>query len=128
MGMALRHRTGQLRHWLEEVERAWLGWSFPPVDRAIADTDWKPDDHSAYCRRCGATVGQGEVTDGGCGSCRGVPVATDGLVRVGSYTGQLRDWILAIKYRQWASKCLPGSRCSRTRVSGAIGRTIAEGM
>ncbi len=102
MAITLRRRAHQLRDWLEEVEQTWLGWSLPPARRALADADFKPDERSAYCGRCGASIGPGEATDRGCGSCRNTAVATDGVVRLGPYADQLRDWILAIKYRQWA--------------------------
>jgi predicted amidophosphoribosyltransferase len=90
------------RDWLESVERTWLGWTLPPTRRVFAETDWAPDDEGGYCGRCGDSVGTGEETDGGCGSCRGRPGVVDGVVRLGAYSGHLREWVRAIKYRGWA--------------------------
>lgn len=88
--------------WLEAVEEEWLGWSFPPTRRAIAEAGWSPDDPDRYCRRCGGSVGAGEVTARGCGLCRDKGAATDAIVRLGAYEGRLREWVRAIKYRSWA--------------------------
>jgi predicted amidophosphoribosyltransferase len=92
----------QGRDWLESVERTWLGWTFPPTRLVFAETGWAPDDEGCYCGRCGASVGPGEVTPGGCGSCRDAPAPADGVVRLGAYSGRLREWVRAIKYRGWA--------------------------
>jgi predicted amidophosphoribosyltransferase len=88
--------------WIESVEQAWLGWTFPPVRRVLADAGWSPDEPAGYCDRCGGSVGRGETTGRGCGSCRGAPIAWDGIVRLGGYRGQLREWVRAIKYRGWS--------------------------
>jgi predicted amidophosphoribosyltransferase len=92
----------RVRDWLESVERTWLGWTFPPPRVVLAEAGWAPDDDRRYCPRCGASAGPGEVTATGCATCRGVPVPTDDLVRLGAYAGPLREWVRAIKYRGWA--------------------------
>jgi predicted amidophosphoribosyltransferase len=92
----------RVRDWLESVERTWLGWSFPPTRLAFAEAGWAPDDESRYCNRCGASVGPGEAMPAGCALCRGTPAATDRFVRLGAYSGRLREWVRAIKYRGWA--------------------------
>ena len=74
----------------------------PPAQRAIADTEWKRDEPNSYCRRCGSSVGAGEATKTGCGSCRGRAIPVDAVVRLGAYANDLRQWIPAIKYRRWS--------------------------
>ena len=102
MAIVSPERLARFRQWLEAVEQSWLGWSLPPVRRAITDAGWRPDAAGDYCGRCGSSVGAGERTSTGCGSCRGHSVQTDRVVRLGPYTGPLREWVRAIKYRRWA--------------------------
>lgn len=89
--------------WPETLEETWLGWSLPPPARAVRQAGWRPDPPAAYCRRCGVSAQPAEVGPGGCGTCRGRPVAADSVVRLGVYAGPLRDWIRAIKYRRWSA-------------------------
>jgi predicted amidophosphoribosyltransferase len=104
-------RTGQLAQqarrlaaYLDTLAERWIGYSLPPAGRVIEASDWAPDERDTYCPRCGDSVGPGEATDSGCGSCRDRPALTpDGVVRLGPYSGELRDWIIGIKYgRRWA--------------------------
>ncbi len=103
------HIARQLRHGfgigLDDFTEHWIGWTFPPVHRAIADAKWTPDDASDYCRRCGDSVGEGEATENGCATCRaggeldgGI---ADGVLRLGAYVDPLRSWVRAVKYRRW---------------------------
>jgi predicted amidophosphoribosyltransferase len=84
-----------------------IGLSFPQPPKAIAQSPWKADDPNAavYCRRCGDSVGAGEATSNGCSTCKpGAELAGgigDGLIRLGSYTDDLRRWILAAKFDRW---------------------------
>jgi predicted amidophosphoribosyltransferase len=111
----------RVRNWLESVERAWLGWSFPPTRLVFAETGWTPDDECRYCGRCGASVGPGEEMPAGCATCRGAPVAADRFVRLGAYSGRLREWVRAIKYRGWAEMADALGR----RLGAAVGRCLA---
>ncbi len=127
MPLLLRQRTAELGAWLDDVQQTWLGWSLPPARRAIADAGWERDEPNSYCRRCGSSVGAGEATNSGCGSCRPRAMPVDAVVRLGAYTDPLRQWILAIKYQRWSdmaellgrqlgvalieSKLLDASRC-----------------
>jgi predicted amidophosphoribosyltransferase len=113
----------QGRDWLESVERTWLGWTFPPTRLVFAETGWVPDDERRYCGRCGASVGPGEATPAGCASCRAAPVAADRFVRLGAYSGRLREWVRAIKYRGWAEMADALGR----RLGAAVGRCLALG-
>ena len=96
---------GQLSGYLDRLTEYWLGWSMPPVRRVISEAGWKRDAPLDYCGRCGDSVGEGEATETGCGTCRdqGVnlqPIVT--IVRLGPYTADLRNWILEVKYyRRW---------------------------
>ncbi len=87
---------------MRELERTWLGWSFPPAGRALRDSSWRPDGRGAYCGRCGASAARAETTAAGCGSCRGTASHVDRVVRLGSYGGPLEEWIKAVKYRAWS--------------------------
>ena len=102
MALLLRKRTAELGAWLDDVQQTWFGWSLPPAQRAITDAEWERDEPNSYCRRCGSSVGVGEVTKSGCGSCRGRTFAVDAVVRLGAYMGDLRQWIPAIKYQRWS--------------------------
>lgn len=96
----------RVREYVDELAEYWIGFAFPPVRSAMADADWLPDARERYCGRCGDSVGVGEVTEGGCSTCRrGGELAGgigDGVVRLGPHVGALRRWILALKYRRWA--------------------------
>lgn len=102
MRLSLRKPLSRLGPWLDDVQETWIGWSLPPANRAIEDAGWKPDTANVYCSRCGTTVGDGEATSIGCGSCRGKKILTDSVVRLGPYSSQLRDWVCLIKYQQWS--------------------------
>lgn len=121
---AVARRLVELREWLVAVERAWLGWALAPPRRVLAETAWQPDRPAAWCARCGSSVGPGEQTDRGCGTCRAHPVTTDRVVRLGEYAGPLRDWVRAIKYRGWAEMAEVLGRRLGTAVAGCLG---AEG-
>ena len=79
-----------------------FGYSVPSPERVRHESDWAPDNREDYCSRCGVTVGSGEASASGCGSCRGKPGIADGILRLGAYTGDLRNWIISVKYHQWA--------------------------
>ena len=101
MRVSLSKSLAKLGPWLDDVQETWIGWSLPPANRAIKDAGWKPDNASIYCRRCGASVGIGEATVSGCGSCRNNKINTDAVVRLGPYADKLRDWVLLTKYQRW---------------------------
>lgn len=90
---------------IDALTEQWIGWTFPPPQRAFQDAGWRPDENNAYCQRCGDAVGAGERTDDGCATCRkGAELdggIADGLIRLGPYTDPLRGWIHAIKYQRW---------------------------
>lgn len=98
----LARRRDQLREWLVSVEQAWIGWSLAPPARVLAAEAWNPDAPATYCHRCGGSVGAGESTPQGCGSCRGHSICTDRVIRLSAYRASMRTWVRAIKYRGWA--------------------------
>ncbi len=102
MPLLLRERTAKIGAWVDDVQQTWLGWSLPPAQRAIANGGWKRDDPDSYCHRCGSSVGAGEATGTGCGSCRNEATPVAGVVRLGPYIDPLRQWIPAIKYQRWS--------------------------
>ncbi|MCI0365463.1 MAG: hypothetical protein L0219_16495 [Phycisphaerales bacterium] len=95
-----------MREYLDAAAEHWIGWTLPPVQRAIADADWKPDERDVYCHRCGDSVGPGEATAEGCGTCRkGGELSGgigNGVVRLGAYVEPLERWVPQIKYQRWA--------------------------
>ncbi|MFZ2874210.1 MAG: hypothetical protein WAZ94_06980 [Phycisphaerales bacterium] len=83
------------------IETAWLGLSRAPLDVRAAEWGWTPDAASAYCSRCGSTVGAFEMDERGCTACRGVSLAWDRAIRLGAYEGLLRDLIHELKFTAW---------------------------
>ncbi len=98
----------RVRKWFVSVEQAWVGWSLAPPEHVLAEASWRPDTVGSYCRRCGGSVGAGEQTPDGCGSCRDHVVLTDRVVRLGAYRDPMRGWVRGVKYRAWAemAECL----------------------
>lgn len=107
-------RSRRVLEFLDSASEAWLGWHAPPVSRAFEDAAWKPDEHGCYCVRCGGSSGPGEAVESGCGACRGGSGIGDGVVRLGHHDGALREWVLGIKYAQWAA------------MGGALGRQLGR--
>lgn len=87
--------------WLDIAERCWMGRTFPPPGAALVDEAWNIDENDTYCPRCGGSVGEGEVTAGGCARCRKMVLPYEGFARLGRYEGPLRDWLLSVKYHRW---------------------------
>ncbi|MCZ6835751.1 MAG: phosphoribosyltransferase family protein [Planctomycetota bacterium] len=104
--------------YVDAILERWLGFATPQIAVEMKARNWRPDRRGSYCPRCGVTIApapapgfvhadgigerSGELTDSGCGSCRGKPKLADGFVRLGSYSEVLREWILNVKYRGWA--------------------------
>jgi len=98
------------------IETAWLGLSRAPLDVRAAERGWTPDAASAYCPRCGSTVGAFETDEQGCTACRGVALAWDRAIRLGAYEGLLRDVIHELKFTAWR------------RVGRDMGRLLGEAL
>jgi ComF family protein len=54
-------------------------------------------DHLPACPRCAITIGPHAETEGGCSACRGESLGFDSAIRLGPYTGRLRDAVLRTK-------------------------------
>jgi predicted amidophosphoribosyltransferase len=104
MAVRIAQRLGT---WLDHISEDFIGWTFPPVQRAFDEARWNPDDArgTSYCRRCGDSVGPGEATSAGCATCGDHGELAggigDGLVRLGPYVNPLRGWVQAAKYQHW---------------------------
>lgn len=93
------------RNFVDRFDNAldyWLGYAAPPADHAVQCSTFLPDAPDAYCRNCGDSVGFGEYTSTGCASCRSKPALADTVVRLSPYVGDLREWILRLKYAGWS--------------------------
>jgi predicted amidophosphoribosyltransferase len=126
MWNAMTRVRGRVGAALDDFSEHWIGWTFPPVERAFAQANWSPDSSSDYCQRCGDGVGPGEATDEGCGTCRqgselegGI---ADGVIRLGAYVDPLRGWVHAIKYQRWQemAEAFGGQLAEALRASGRI--------
>lgn len=83
------------------IEREVVGWELPPLDVAFSETPISADPLGTWCRRCGQTVGAGEVTQGGCGSCRGRYSPIDRTTRLCEYGGGVAQRVLQTKHGRW---------------------------
>lgn len=99
-----------------DIERTWFGLDTPPMKVRVAEAGWAPDEAAAYCRRCGATVGMHEADDTGCGLCRGKKLPWERMVRLGPFTGVLREMILEVKFSRWR------------RLGDDLGRLLGESL
>ncbi len=89
---------------LDELAGFWIGRERPRPEEAARRSGWKPDRSDEYCGLCGSTVGPGEASKSGCGSCRRRTLLdTDRIVRLGAYHGPLREWVRDVKYRRWSA-------------------------
>lgn len=106
------------RSGLLEIERIWLGLETPPLSDRIAAAGWAPDSLDAYCHRCGLTVGPYEAGLEGCPACRSRRLGWERMVRLGEYTGLLRDVIQEVKFSRW--------RRLGDEIGAMLGRSLAE--
>ena len=103
--MDVASKRRRLVDYFDGVAETWIGYAFPPPWRAIEQASWRSDVPGAYCQRCGDSVGAGEASETGCGTCReGAELdggIANGVIRLGIFTDELRDWIHAIKFGRW---------------------------
>lgn len=105
--------------WLRSVEEAWLGLRTPTFGDRARDVGWMADAPSAYCERCGVTVGphesradeEGNVS---CPECRGKRPKFSCVVRLGEFDGLIRDAVHEIKFSAWR------------RLGDEVGRLLGE--
>jgi predicted amidophosphoribosyltransferase len=99
-----RHGAGRKLRWrsvLLDFEKTWLGLTTPPLRDRMADAAWEPDVPHCYCRRCGSTVGPHDADDTGCSVCRGKTMEWDRMLRLGAFSGLLREMVLEVKFTRW---------------------------
>lgn len=92
-----------LRLGARAMEETWLGWELPPLPVALAEVPLVADPPGSWCCRCGQSVGAGEVTDSGCGACRGHPSPVERTIRLAEYGGGLASRILQTKHARWVA-------------------------
>lgn len=107
-----------MRGALESIEAAFFG-AVPDAELTLRRSGWTPDHPWSYCPTCGGTVGVGEL-DGEqrCSACRGASVPWSRAIRLGVYTGELRDAIHAMKFH--------GERRCARRLGLDLGVAIAD--
>lgn len=103
---------------LLEIERVWLGLTTPPLHDRIAAAGWTPDSPDRYCGRCGSTVGPHEAGPDGCPACRRRRLPWERMVRLGEYTGLLRDVVQEVKFSRW--------RRLGDEIGAILGQELAE--
>lgn len=86
---------------IESVEDTWLDLVDAPMDRRMAQADWRPDDEGRYCTRCGRTCAPYARDAEGCPHCRGRRWPWTQTVRLGSYAGVLRAFVHDVKFTAW---------------------------
>jgi predicted amidophosphoribosyltransferase len=79
---------------------------------------WSRDERGSYCGRCGGTVGPFEADGEGCGSCRQQRLPWEKAIRLGPYSGLLRDAVMDLKFHRW--------RQTGAQLGRALGQVIGE--
>lgn len=103
MGGTTRTILRNVARYVDQIGRFWFGSSRPVAAEVIEASAWRVDDLEEYCCRCGSSIGLGEWSRDGCSGCRRRSERrfADGVVRLGPYVDDLREWVLASKYQQW---------------------------
>lgn len=83
------------------IERTWLGLTTPPLTERIAAAGWVPSLPHEYCPRCGHNIGPHESDDTGCSRCRSRRFPWERLIRLGEFSGLLREVIHEVKFTRW---------------------------
>lgn len=82
---------------MDRWARDWIGWSRSP----LAGEPVNADPFLDWCIRCGAGVTDSAGTDDGCPHCIGTAGLLNGVIRLGSHEGRLRELVSALKYEGW---------------------------
>ena len=106
--------------WAEQIEGAFLGCR----GRVLTGRDgrWSPEPVWMACPRCGRSVGHHEFSeaDGRCVGCRPEKLAWDRLVRLGEFSGELREAVHAVKYARWRAQGMVLGRLLGYRLLDAL--------
>ena len=87
----------RIRNGVDDWFDAWIGWSQPPV----REDSLRVDSVLEWCQRCGLGVSEWSGAEG-CRRCSKQSPPFDGVLRLGSYQGELRDRVMSLKYhRRW---------------------------
>jgi predicted amidophosphoribosyltransferase len=84
-----------------DFERTWLGLTAPPLADRMAAAGWSPNPPESYCRRCGSTVSPHEADDTGCSWCRDKKLRWERMIRLGEFSGLLREMVHEVKFTRW---------------------------
>ena len=87
--------------WRRQIETAWFGLTRATLAERAHDADWSPDPASAYCSKCGNSVGLHEQTADGCRTCRGKRLPWSRFIRLGEYHGLIREVVHEVKFTRW---------------------------
>ena len=106
-----------VRTW-RSIEVELLG-AAPRAGRSLIEENWRPDAATAYCHRCGGSVGVGEAAASGCSACRELSLPWSSAVRLGRYEGGLKDAVRSLKFHsdRHAGRVLGRALGSRIRVT-----------
>lgn len=102
---------------LRSVEAAFLSGGPSPLD-ALEASGFRADTPASYCARCGRSIGPHEFDGHACAACRGKKQRYGGVVRLGPYTGPLREAIHEYKFARW--------HAVGERLGMALGAAVAE--
>jgi len=87
---------------------------------------WAPDAAGAYCQRCGGSVGPYESDGEGCPACRTKRLPWERAIRLGAYTGPIRQAVLDLKFHGWRQTGKELGRALGVRVGEALDRAQIE--
>jgi ComF family protein len=87
--------------WRRQIESVWFGLTRATLTERAQDADWSPDLPSAYCSKCGNSIGLHEETNEGCRICRNKRLPWSRFVRLGEYHGLIREVVHEVKFTRW---------------------------
>lgn len=94
-----RHRVlAVVQDLCQHFERLVLAPTVVPARQAMAV--FEADPASAYCDRCGGTIGPFEQREFGCGACHDAKLRCERVVRLGAYAGELAQWVGILKFQR----------------------------
>lgn len=109
----------QPRHTLLDlIETQFLGRTGVSFNHAARLSGWTPDHHTAAGPRCAGSVGPHEADGEGCSDCRTKRLPWDRALRLGPYSGDLRNAVLDLKFRAW--------RQTGTELGRSLGQRLAH--